>query len=406
MMYSEQKHENTTKYIKMRAIQVIILGLCITQTAYLQDINPGISLANVVKISTTEMSAIDHYTGVLENNPTNVKYLMLRSDMYRSAGMSTEAIRDLQTALSINPYAEIYTSRAVRRTMYPIKDFDYIKSKNMESDDPFFKSFVLMEQYKLKLEKENILDKYEIKSIVSLIDKGDYMEARHLLEGLDTSYYHNELYYDLLGVLEMKESKFESAIEHFDMAIELDPSFVVPYHNRAVAYKKIGKLDMSEKDFAKALKLNGDIAKIYFGKANLMNLKGDKKNAKHYYNQALNRSNYYPEAVSNYSLLLKSIGQYTDALIEMDSAIDDDPSLSSNYYIRAGIHFVYGNYKNAIQDLDQYLENEPEDEEALFFRGLSKMMLDVPTNGCYDMERGLELGYENENNTIYWHMCD
>lgn len=390
----------------MRALQIIVLVFCITQSAYLQDINPGFSLANVVKISTTEMSAIDHYTEILENNPTNVKYLMLRSDMYRSAGMNAEAIQDLQNALSVNPFAEIYTSRAVRRSIYPIKDFDYVESRNLNSDDPFFKSFVLMDQYEKKLEIESILDKYEIKSIVSLIDKGDYLEARHLLEGLDTSYYHNELYYDLLGVLEMKESKYESAIMHFDMAIDLDPSFVVPYHNRAVAYKKIGKLDLAEKDFATALKIDSDIAKIYFGKASLMKRKGDKKSAKHYYNQALNRSNYYPEAVSNYSLLLKSIGQYTDALIEMDGAIDDNPDLSSNYYIRAGIHFVFGNYKNAIKDLDKYLEEQTEDEEALFFRGLSKMMLDEPTDGCYDMEKGLELGYQNENNTVYWYMCN
>ena len=390
----------------MRNLQTIAIVFCFIQYAYLQDVNPGISLANVIKISTTELSAIDHYTDVLERNPTNVKYLMLRSDMYRSANMNMEAIQDLQTALSLNPYAEIYTSRVVRKSIFPIKDFNYVKSKELKYEDPFFKSFVLMNQYEEKLEKENMLDKFEIKSIVSLIDKGDYLEARHLLEGLDSSYYHNELYYDLLGVLEMKESDYESAIMHFDMAIKLDPEFVVPYHNRAVAYKKIGQYDKAEKDFATALKINSNIAQIYFSKGNLMDLKGDKKSAKYFYNQALKRSDYYPEAVSNYAGILKSIGLYTDALVEMDKAISNNSSLISNYYVRAGIHFVYGNFKNAVTDLDKYIDSEPEDAEALFFRGLSKMLLEQPQNGCYDMEKGIELGYENENNTIYWYMCN
>ena len=376
------------------------------QLGYSQEVNRGISMENIVKISTTEVSAINHYTRIIENNPTNVKYLMLRSDMYRSAGMMKEAMQDLNAAISINPFAEIYTSRAVRRELYPSKKFDYIKSDDLTNEDPFFKSFVLMEQYQEKLAKESVLDEYEIKSIISLVDKGDYLEARELLEGLDSSYYQNEIYYDLLGVLEMKEAQYESAIEHFDMAIQLDPNFVVPYHNRAVAYKQLGKYDLAEKDFAAALKIDEDIAKIHFGKARLMTLKGDNSSSKYYYNQAMKRSNYYPEAVSNYSTLLKSIGEYTDALIEMDVAIDDNPDLASNYYVRAGIHFVYGDYKSAIADLDKYIDQEPQDAEAMFSRGMAKMLLDQPSNGCYDMEKGLDLGYTNDNSAIYWYLCD
>jgi len=101
------------------------------QLGYSQEVNRGISMENIVKISTTEVSAINHYTRIIENNPTNVKYLMLRSDMYRSAGMMKEAMQDLNAAISINPFAEIYTSRAVRRELYPSKKFDYIKSDDL-----------------------------------------------------------------------------------------------------------------------------------------------------------------------------------------------------------------------------------------------------------------------------------
>ena len=390
----------------MRKSIIIAIIAFISHSIVAQDINPGISLANVVKISSTEVSAIDHYTGILENNPTNVKYLMLRSNMYRSAGMNKEAIQDLKTALSINPFAEVYTSRAVRKSMFPLKKFKVVPAAGAVKEDPFFKSFVLMEEYERKVEGEDRLDKNEIKSIISLIDKGDYEEARYLLENIDKKYYENELYYDLLGVLEMKESDFESAIEHFDMAIKLDPQFVVSYHNRAVAHKAIGQFELAEKDFAAALKLDGDIAKIYFGKAELMESKGDNYAAKHYYNQALNSAYYYPEAVSNYSTLLKSIGRYTDAIIEMDMAISDNPDQASNYYVRAGIHFVYGNFSNAISDFDEYLDTNPEDKEALFFRGLSKLMIDPISDGCYDMEKGISNGYTSESSSIYWYMCD
>ncbi len=371
-----------------------------------EDVNPGFSLSNVVKISTTEVSAIDYYTRIIDRNPSNVKYLMLRSDMYRSAGMEKEAINDLQRAVSINPYAEIYTSRAMRKNLFPVKKYDYSTLVNSNNEDPFFKSFVLMDQYKKKLETENILDKYELKSIISLIDKGEYTEAKYLLDELDTSYYHNELYYDLIGVLEMKSEDYENAILHFDMAIELDPNFVIPYHNRAVAYKKLGDYEKAENDFTNALTLNDNIAKIYFSKANLMSKKGDKESAKYYYNQALQRADYYPQAVSNYAVLLKSIGDYTDALVEMDRAIHKNPSQTTHYYVRAGIHFTHGNYNNAIDDFEKYLEYHTEDKEAMFFMGLSKLLLEEPANGCYDMEKSMDLGYDDETSNIYWFMCD
>jgi len=104
--------------------------------------------------------------------------------------------------------------------------------------------------------------------------------------------------------------------------------------------------------------------------------------------------------------LLKSTGEYTEAIIEIDALIDDNPEVTENYYVRGGLHFIYGEYSNAVSDLELYLESNSDDSEALYYLGLSKLMNDQKLDGCTDISKSLNLGYKPSNSDLVLYMCN
>jgi len=65
------------------------------------------------------------------------------------------------------------------------------------------------------------------------------------------------------GEFALRVEKWDRAIEMFTKSIQDNPNFYVAYHNRAIAYSKIGEYDKSIKDLQKAVQLNPDYPDAY-----------------------------------------------------------------------------------------------------------------------------------------------
>jgi tetratricopeptide (TPR) repeat protein len=50
----------------------------------------------------------------------------------------------------------------------------------------------------------------------------------------------------------------------FSKAIELNPQYAAPYHERGVAYVSLGNYQQAIKDFSKAIELEPQVAKVYY----------------------------------------------------------------------------------------------------------------------------------------------
>jgi len=67
---------------------------------------------------------------------------------------------------------------------------------------------------------------------------------------------HNRDIYNSLGNAYFYKNEFSKAIENYEFSLNIDPDWIVPYHNISIVCKKMGKLERFAEYFARAVSLN------------------------------------------------------------------------------------------------------------------------------------------------------
>ncbi len=68
-------------------------------------------------------------------------------------------------------------------------------------------------------------------------------------------------------------------------------------------------------------------------------------------------------------------GVYNQSLRIVETLIENGEDLPDAYFLRAKIHFRHQNWKEAINDLNQVLEVQPENQSAWNYRGMIEDIL-------------------------------
>ena len=123
-------------------------------------------------------------------------------------------------------------------------------------------------------------------------------------------------------------------------------------------------------------------AVFYFSKALLLERLEMKEKASEFYVKALEMSNEYPEALINYTRTLKELGKYEEYLRELDVAINLNPNETENYFLKAGLYLIYGEYDQAIIEYDNYLSLVPNAPYANYNKGVSLILSGQLDDGC------------------------
>jgi len=390
----------------MRNLMVIFIVL-VTNIVFAQGLKPGILFLDASNRGSVHEQGVAFYTRLIEQNPSDSRSLLLRSELYSAMNMTREADADRRKALEINPYSHLHAGQRDRHNFFENRNYEYQIGNDEENKNGFRKSYLLEDEYvSLFDDQDNPAEvNYLLEDALHDISVGQFLDAEQSLNNIPEAHRENALYLDLKGVLHIESGELEKAIDMFDKAIENDPQFTIAYHNRAVANKLLGNLEAANDDFESALNQRADIAKIKFSKAKLLELKGDKEGAKIYYQNAMYSTEGYPEAKLNYSVMLKAAGEYTMALLEINELIKDYPEESEHYYVRGGLYFIYGEYLDAAKDFDTYLSLGSEDADVLFYRGLSHLMGGNELKGCSDIAHSIDEGH-TEHAALYLFMCE
>lgn len=86
--------------------------------------------------------------------------------------------------------------------------------------------------------------------------------------------------------------------------------------------------------------------------------------------------------------------EYTEALINLNKAIESDPSYSAAYYVRANIKDAFDDRHGAMKDYNVAIEKNPRFAEAFFARGNVKMKLQDYYGAIDDFSAAIKV---NEN---------
>lgn len=175
---------------------------------------------------------------------------------------------------------------------------------------------------------------------------------------------------------------FTEALEDFSRAIELNPSFVIAYFNRAVVrYKQLEYVLATQT--AESTMLNDVPAMsldLFTGKKALplqqnrpvQSLRKDEKKA------------YEHEMIMH----------------DYDKVIRLNPDFVYAYFNRANLRCAQRDYRAAILDYNEAIEREPDFAEAYFNRGLTRLYLGDTERGIVDLSKAGELGIINAYSII------
>jgi tetratricopeptide (TPR) repeat protein len=148
-----------------------------------------------------------------------------------------------------------------------------------------------------------------------------------------------------LGLAEYEAGNYEEAIEHYNKAIESDPNNAEVYHNRGLAYFKLGKMGWGDvevvakaiPDYTKAIELNPGYADAYYHRGLAY------EQFIHYHYKPFD-----PEVVDCYN---KALADF-DKVLELDATYVTAHAGKGNIYYRAG------EFEKGIQEYDKALESE------------------------------------------------
>jgi len=164
---------------------------------------------------------------------------------------------------------------------------------------------------------------------------------------------------------------FSEAISDFDKVIELDPSYLLAYFNRAIVrYKQV------EYNRSQSTTVNDDIGG--------MNIRLGGQSQASLLNTTPSRDEYGYEAI----------------IMDYNIVIQQNPDFIYSYYNRGNMRCMQRDYRAAIADYNESILRDPDFAEAYFNRGLARLSMGDVNRGIADLSKAGELGIMNAYSII------
>ncbi len=161
-----------------------------------------------------------------------------------------------------------------------------------------------------------------------------------------------------LGVLLLKENKYEESIEYFDKAIEINPADGIPFYYRGIAKSNIKLTDAAIEDFTDAM----------LRKLNIIDV-------------------FYQRGIAKYT-----VGDTKGAMNDLTRYVSVVKSNAEAFYYKGLIEFEDEEYSTAIEDFDRAIILNPNHESAYFKRGMAKHHTGNKEGCCRDLKSAYEKG--------------
>lgn len=120
---------------------------------------------------------------------------------------------------------------------------------------------------------------------------------------------------------------------------------------------------------------------------------GDLESAKSDYSRAIDVKSDFTDALFNRGFTRSILGEYAASLPDIDEAIRQNPGDATLYNLRGNVNTLFGKYWDALEDFDRAIDIDPRYSEAVYNRGITRILSYQSIDGCRDLEESLRMGY-------------
>ncbi len=308
--------------------------------------------------------AIKLLTKFIDANPENAEAYRLRGTAYGAMHKPEEAFADMERSISLDPndYETYYMLALVQR-----QDEQYAEA--IKNADLAIEYFEPEEDAELKF----YIEGYRIKAILgielgnSLDDEAGQRAAYQ--ESLSTCDTALELLGDSplqaqwrammlhnRGVALRMLGELNLAIETFADALELNPDLGETYFRRGICYEALGEEKMAAADFATAAQIYYDDPRPRLWEGVAQAKMGDYFAAMAAYSRAIAISDRYVLAYVNRGLTYMMLGEYEKAVDNFNEALRVEPLNPAHYYKRGVAYQMLGEYQRAADSFTRAIE--------------------------------------------------
>ncbi|MEN0045692.1 MAG: tetratricopeptide repeat protein [Bacteroidota bacterium] len=333
--------------------------------------------------------AVRAYDNAIEFDPFFAEAYVKRGLMKYKMGRVKEAEADFNKANFINPYAlDLYGAKTSRNKLRVLAFNPYQWLTDLSLSER-------LEYYEEYYEDRQIIGDLELE--LSLIANSYYEQALEMLEEkLENNNAQTAAIYDLMGLVHLMNGEASRAMNAFELAIKLDEKFALAHYNASLAQVKQENYMSALEYVEESIVLAPNIYKAYFQRAKVLKLLGQYDDAMKDY-ELFNQNNLGEGLMIrlNQAITQKLSGDAAGAVQEFNDLIEESAEENPTLYkLRGNANMLLGEYQYAINDYNRAILLNENFAEAYFNRGLARIMLYNRPDGCLDLERGVELGYE------------
>jgi tetratricopeptide (TPR) repeat protein len=165
----------------------------------------------------------------------------------------------------------------------------------------------------------------------------------------------------------------DKAISDYERALDLGVTYASNYdrlmYNLGLAHSNRGEQQKAIELYTEAIRANSEEPTSYYNRAIAFEKIGNSAGARADYDRAIELNPNYAKAFNNRGVLLGKLGKVDSAILDYGRAIESDRGFLAPYINRARIYSDRSDFENALADLAKALTIEPSNPELLLARG-------------------------------------
>ena len=194
----------------------------------------------------------------------------------------------------------------------------------------------------------------------------------------------------------LDQGKYNKAINAYDKALAIDPSFDVALNNKGVALSEIGRYNDSLEAFNSVIALHPDSMDVWYSKAGVLKDMGYHNKSLEAYDKALELDPENKNVLYDKAVVLKNLGRYEAAIESYDEALEVDPNFIQALMNKGSLLFRLGEQDKAIECYERALEINPHLWKIWFNKGLALYDIGLFNESLQCFNQTLQLNPQHE----------